>query len=193
MPTTTKKSLTDMRRRDRAVEDDHWIRGFLDDRPIGVLATVAEGQPFLNPNLFVYDSEAHAIYTHTARVGRTRTNVEGVDKVCFSVSSMGRLLPAEAALEFSAEFESVTVFGRGTVITHTEEARRALQLLMDKYFPHLRPERDYRPISDEELSRTSVYRIEVIEWSAKRKQVEPDFPGAFHYRDRRHRFAQPTK
>ena len=59
---------------------------------------------------------------------------------------------------------------------------RALQMLLDRYFPQYRPERDYRPIQREELARTAVYRIEIQSWSGKRKQVADDFPGAFTYR-----------
>jgi hypothetical protein len=54
-------------------------------------------------------------------------------------------------------------------------------LLLDKYAPHLKPGRDYRPIVDAELARTAVYRIQIESWSGKRKQATPDFPGAFYY------------
>ena len=64
---------TRMRRNDRAM-DDGWIRAFLATAPVGVVATVDDGQPFLNSNLFVYDESRHAIYVHTARTGRTRGN-----------------------------------------------------------------------------------------------------------------------
>lgn len=174
---------TAMRRADRAVEDETWIVSMLERSAVGVLATVASSQPYLNSNLFVYDGSAHAIYLHTARHGRTRSNVEANAFVCFNVSEMGRLLPADTALEFSVEYASVTVFGRGTVVQDRAEAKRALQLLMDKYFPRFKPGRDYRPITDDELDRTTVYRIAVEEWSGKRKAVEPDFPGAFQYGD----------
>ena len=33
----------------------------------------------------------------------------------------------------------------------------------------------------DELARTAVYRIDIESWSGKRKQAEPDFPGAFFY------------
>jgi len=171
--------LTRLRRPDRGVEDDAWIKDFLRRAPMGALATVADGQPFINSNLFVYDESAHAIYLHTARQGRTRTNVEGDKRVCFSVSEMGRFLPADTALEMSVEYAGVVVFGRGSVVTHNDEARRALQLLLDKYCPHLRPGRDYRPITDDETSRTSVFRIQITEWSGKKKEAPADFPGAF--------------
>jgi nitroimidazol reductase NimA-like FMN-containing flavoprotein (pyridoxamine 5'-phosphate oxidase superfamily) len=93
---------------------------------------------------------------------------------------MGRLLPAETALEFSVEYAGVTAFGRATII-EGDEARHALQLLLDKYAPHLRPGRDYRAITDDELRRTGVFRIDIEEWSAKKKEVDASFPGAFEY------------
>jgi nitroimidazol reductase NimA-like FMN-containing flavoprotein (pyridoxamine 5'-phosphate oxidase superfamily) len=173
----------EVRRRDRAIEDDTWIRAMLHQAPVGALATIHDGQPFINSNLFVYDEEAHCVYMHTARVGRTRANVEREQAVCFSVSEMGRLLPAETALSFSVEYAGVTVFGRAAVVDTPEEARQALQRLLDKYAPHLRPGRDYRATTDEELARTSVYRIAIEAWSGKKKEVAPDFPGAFYYED----------
>jgi nitroimidazol reductase NimA-like FMN-containing flavoprotein (pyridoxamine 5'-phosphate oxidase superfamily) len=169
-----------VRRADRAVTDDHWIADMLTHAPMGTLATVSDGQPFVNSNLFVYDAQNHALYTHTARLGRTRSNVDGDEKVCFTVTSMGRLLPADEALEFSVEYAGVVVFGRASIIEGAD-AERALQLLLDKYFPHLRPGRDYRPIIPEELKRTSVYRIAIESWSGKQKRVADDFPGAFFY------------
>lgn len=169
-----------MRRRDRAM-DDAWIREFLRRAPFGQLATASRGQPFINANLFVFDELRHAVYLHTAREGRTRRNLDRPAKVCFSVSEMGRLLPADTALEFSVEFAGVVVFGTGVVVTDLEESRRALQALLDKYAPQLRPGRDYRTITDAELERTSVFRVAIEEWSGKRKLVDDTFPGAYRY------------
>lgn len=173
-----------MRRRDRA-RDDAWIRAFLHSGAWGALATISEGQPFINTNLYVFDEDAHAIYLHTARIGRTRSNVERGDPVCFSVSEMGRILPNEIALEFSVEYAGVTVFGRAAVVEDDVEKARALQLLLDKYAPHLKPERDYRSANQEELDRTSVFRIDIDRWSGKANEKAADFPGAFAYDDRR--------
>jgi nitroimidazol reductase NimA-like FMN-containing flavoprotein (pyridoxamine 5'-phosphate oxidase superfamily) len=178
------KSLTTMRRHDRAM-DDTTVRSLLQQSAVGVLATDAEGQPFVNNNLFLYHKEKHAIYLHTAGVGRTRSNLEANDRVCFTVFEMGRLLPAKEALEFSNEYASVVVFGRAVVVMDPHEQRDALQQLLDKYFSDLEPGRDYRPITDDELARTGVYRIDISEWSGKQKRVQADFPGA--------RLYQPTR
>lgn len=172
---------TDMRRSDRAVEDEAWLRAFLRGGAFGFLATSFEGQPFLNSNLYVFDESRHAIYLHTANVGRTQANVTHNDRVCFSVANIGRLLPAKEALEFSVEYDSVVVFGRAAVVHDLAEAEAALQLLLDKYAPHLRPGRDYRPITPDELKRTGVLRLDIESWTGKQKKVADDFPGAFDY------------
>lgn len=171
--------INHVRRSDRGVDDESWLRAFLHQAPFAALATQNDGQPFVNSNLFVYDEANHAIYMHTARVGRTRANVETYERVCFSISEMGRLLPADEALKFSVEYKGVTVFGSATVITGEAEQKYALQLLLDKYFPHLQPGEDYRSSTAAEIQRTSVYRIDIEQWSGKQKKVEADFPGHF--------------
>jgi nitroimidazol reductase NimA-like FMN-containing flavoprotein (pyridoxamine 5'-phosphate oxidase superfamily) len=170
-----------VRRRDRAVDDDAWIRSLLHRAPIGITATIHNGQPFLNSNLFVYDEAAHKIYFHTAQVGRTRANIEAHEQVCFTVYEMGRLLPADTALEFSVEYAGVVVFGRGSLLTEKELAKGALQQLLNKYAPHLQAGRDYQAVTDQELARTAVYQIVIEQWSGKKKEVADDFPGAFLY------------
>ena len=172
---------TKLRRSDREVSDQAWIKAFLQRTPIGTLATIHDGQPFLNSNIFVYDETEHAIYLHTARMGRTRANIEIYDRVCFSVYEMGRLLPADTALEFSVEYASVIVFGTVTRVSDMKQATDALHLLLRKYAPHLQAGLDYRPVTPEELARTSVYRISIEEWSGKKKEVTEDFPGAYTY------------
>jgi uncharacterized protein len=169
-----------VRRRDRG-KDEPWVRAFLHRAPYGFLATVGEdGQPYLNSNLFVFDEERSCIYLHTHRTGRVRDNLDAGERVSFAAAAMGRLLPAPEALEFSVEYAGVTVFGRGRVVEDPDEAKAALQKLLDKYAPHLAAGRDYRPTTDEELARTAVYRVEIETWSGKQKEVAEDFPGAYH-------------
>jgi nitroimidazol reductase NimA-like FMN-containing flavoprotein (pyridoxamine 5'-phosphate oxidase superfamily) len=176
--------LDELRRRDKA-RDDAWIRAFLHSGAWGALATVSDGQPFINTNLYVFDEGANVIYLHTARTGRTRANVEQGGPACFSVAEMGRILPDEIALEFSVEYAGVTVFGRAAVVEDDGEKARALQLLLDKYAPNLKPDRDYRPANQKELDRTSVFRLEIESWSGKANVKPADFSGAFSYDDLR--------
>lgn len=170
-----------VRRRDRAITDDAWIADLLTRAPMAAIATSAEGQPFINSNIFAYVPARNAIYLHTARYGRTRANAEGGTPACLSISEMGRLLPAATALEFSVEYAGVVVFGMLHVVAAPIEAAEGLQFILDKYAPHLRPGEHYRAVTAEELVRTSVFRFDIEEWSGKRKVAPEEFPGAFTY------------
>jgi hypothetical protein len=167
-------------RKDRA-KDDTWIREYLKRVPFGMLATEFEGQPFIKPTLFVYDESENAIYIHGALVGRMRTNLEANACVSFCIAEMGRLLPADTAMEVGVEYASVVVFGKAEVLPDSGDAKRGLQLLLDRYFPHLKPGVDYREILPQELDITSVYRINIDSWSGKEERARQDFPGAFTY------------
>lgn len=172
-----------MRRRDRGVEDEAWIKQFLHTAAVGTLATVQDGQPFINTNLFYYDEAEHCIFTHTAHIGRTVSNVSDAARVCFSVMEMGRLLPADTAKEFSVEYAGVTIFGQARLVTDETAATVALQALLDKYAPHLTAGTHYRPPVPEEVKYTAVIRIDIEAWSAKKKEVPADFAGAYWYDD----------
>ena len=146
-----------------------------------MIATDHEGQPFIKPTLFVYDKAEHVIYIHGALEGRMRTNLEANPRVSFCVAEMGRLLPADTAMEVGVEYASVVVYGKAELVSDVTQAKYGLQLLLDRYFPHLKPGVDYREILPEELNITSVYRIKIESWSGKEDRARQDFPGAFNF------------
>ena len=113
-----------------------------------------------------------AVYLHTARVGRTRRSLEANPRVAFTAFELGRLLPAETALAFSAEYRSVVATGRATVVEDPSEARSALRALLVRYAPHLAAGRDYRDVTTEEMERTSVIRVDLESWSGKAHEAE---------------------
>ncbi len=160
-----------MRRRDRAASDPTAVAALLDELAVGVLAASGEDAPHLNPNLFVFDPEGARLYLHTAAAGRTRRAVETNPRVAFCAFRLGRLLPAETALAFSAEYRSVVLVGHASLVEDPGEARRALRSLLRRYAPHLRPGRDYRDVTDDELARTSVIRVDVESWSGKSNEA----------------------
>lgn len=171
-------------RQDRAVNDDTWIAGFLQHAPMATIATVQSDQPFLSTMLFVLDETKRAIYFHTAQRGRLWENLKRSPRACLTATQMGRLLPAKTAFNFSVEYQSVVVFGDAHLVNDPVDAERALQMILDKYFAHLQPGRDYRSITASELALTAVFRLDIEEWSGKRKAVDPDFPGAFTWDER---------
>ncbi len=179
---TTTNDYTKIRRKDRG-QDEGWIKAFLARSEFGTLATVQGDQPFVVTRNFAYDENAHAIFMHGAKKGRTIENAASAPKACFSASEAGRLLPDERAMEFSTEFAGVVAFGRLHIVEDSSEAKHGLQLLCDKYFPHLKPEADYETATDTDLKVTAVLRIDIESWSGKEKKAADDFPGAFYFKD----------
>jgi len=174
--------INKIRRRDLS-KDDAWVEAFLSRSAMGTLATCVGDQPFLVTRNFAYDPERNALYLHGAKKGRTFENIQVNNKICFSVSNMGRLLPADDALEVGVEYASVIVFGRINLVEEYDEATHGLQLLLDKYFPQFIPGQDYKPISSKALKITAVLRIDIESWSGKEKKIEQDYPGAFYFED----------
>ena len=164
------ESLTKIRRHDREITDKDWIIALLDRAGYGVLATCKDGQPFTVARNFAYDPEAHAIYFHGARKGRTFENAEAGSLANLNVSEMGEWILAERAMNFGVEYKGVVVFGRLSIVDDPNEAKRGLQLLMDKHFPELKPDVDYEATTDTDLKVTAVIRMDIDSWSGKEKK-----------------------
>lgn len=165
---------------ERAVMDEARLKAMLHSAPFGSLGMAQADQPFVKPTLFAYDETSQVIYFHGALEGRTRATLEEHPRVCFTVSQLGRLLPADTAMDFGIEYSSVMVFGQVQIV-EGETARTGLQLLLDKYFSTLKSGQDYEPITPEELNITTVYSLQMESWSGKAYYAAPDYPGAFYY------------
>ncbi len=170
---TDAQFLTAMRRKDRDITDSTEVHTLLARADLGFLATVNGDQPFVTPYSFWFDGEH--IYFHGAKRGRSKEIMQQNPRVCFTVAERGRYLPAPRAMDFSVEYTSVMVFGTGRMVESAEEQIYALQGLMDKYFPHLKPGEDYQPIIEKDLRPTGVYAIDIETMSGKRKAA-PDHP-----------------
>lgn len=166
------KSLTDMRRKDRAINDPEWIIALLNRADYGVLATCKDGQPFTVARNFAYDPEKHAIYFHGALKGRTYENVGEGTPANLNVSEMGEWIIADRAMNFGVKYKGVVVFGTLRVVEDSDEAKRGLQLLLNKHFAHLKPDVDYEATTDVDLKVTAVLRLDVESWSGKEKKGE---------------------
>jgi nitroimidazol reductase NimA-like FMN-containing flavoprotein (pyridoxamine 5'-phosphate oxidase superfamily) len=143
------------------------MRAFLRAAQVGHVATQWDDQPFVTPTLFWYDEANERIIYHSNLAGRVRANLEHSPKVCLEASEMGRLLPSNVALEFSVQYRSVMVFGTVRILESDEAKRAALTGLLEKYFPKMQAGREYRPITEKELKRTSVYEMKIESWSGK--------------------------
>jgi len=147
--------------------EDDWIREILQRGQIAHIASSSNDQPFINPTNFFYDQAGHRLIFHSNVAGRVRANLQQNPKVCVEVSEMGKLLPSNVALEFSLQYRSVIVYGLAHLIEDEVEQRKVLHKLIAKYFSRMELGQDYRPVTDKELQRTSVYEVKIESWSGK--------------------------
>lgn len=167
MPRDYNQSPTVFQRLPEYKREEDWIRAFLRKAKVGHIASSWDDQPFLTPSTFWFDEENNHIIFHSNISGRVRANFEHNPKVCLEASELGEFLPSNIALEFSLQYRSVLVFGRVNILEDPEGKRAALYGLIQKYFPTMEAGLEYRPITDKELKRTTVYAIEIESWSGK--------------------------
>ncbi len=169
-----------VRRADREVTDEAWIKDLLRRGAFGVLATTAGEQPFLNAHNYVYDEAQNCIYFHRSPVGRTSANLERNPRVCYQVAEMGRMYAGKRASDFGVEYRSVIIFGTARRVD-AQEADHALRLFMGKYAPHLEYGVDYEGFDLPQLEDVAVYRVDIESWSGKKRELAQDHPGAYEY------------
>ena len=162
-----KQKPTALQRLPKYRRDEKWIREFLHRGQIAHIASLWGDQPFVTPSTFLYDESGHRLIFHSNISGRIRANIERNPRVCVEVSETGTALPSNIALEFSFQYRSVIVFGTASLIEDVEEKRKVLHQLIAKYFDKMELGKDYRPVTDKELKRTSVYQIKIESWSGK--------------------------
>jgi nitroimidazol reductase NimA-like FMN-containing flavoprotein (pyridoxamine 5'-phosphate oxidase superfamily) len=82
--------------------------------------------------------------------------------------------------DFGVEYRSVVIFGTAELVGEAE-ASRALQMLMEKYAPHLKYGVDYAPFETDCPRKAVVYRINIQHWSGKKNEAPEDQPGAYRF------------
>lgn len=152
--------------------DDAWTKAFLMRCQVGHVATHWDEQPFITPVLYWYAPEKHKIYIHTGIKGRLLANCERDNKVCFEACEIGKILPSKTACGFDMQYESAVVFGKMNLVEDRDEKVYALYGLLTKHFPDMKVGDDYQPITEKELTRTSVLAISIESWSGKRNWHE---------------------
>jgi len=174
-PAVLERPVTQIRRKDRRLDTPKWIDRLLELSAVGTIAVSWENRPYLHSNLYWYDGDD--CYFHTALLGRIRAMADrGPLPAVFTVTELGRILPAATPMDFSTEYASVVIYGELSLVTDDEEKRRVLYGLMAKYAAHLDSGVDYTPMSDSDIAITSVYRLAVAERVGKHNVKPLDYP-----------------
>ena len=174
---------TELRRKDREVQDQSWIKDVLRFEPYCSVATVADNHPFVRPYAFYYSESDHAIYIHGAHQGQNFDNLKKNNEVCLSIHVVGKMRGHTRAFEFFLEQAGVLVLGKASAVDDNQKKHTVMQALFEKYTPHLVADKDYEPANQAEVKQTTVYKIDITAWSGKLKWTDDNPLFRFDYED----------
>ena len=151
------------RRHDRGFYDHETVHRLLDAAALCHVAYVVDGIPYCTPTLFW--REGTRLYWHGSSASRMLRTLSEGQPACLTVTHLDSLVLARCGFNHSADYRSVMAFGQARLVTDAEEKRRALVMMVDRFFPgrtaHLRAS------TEQEIRATSVVTMEIERASAK--------------------------
>lgn len=153
----------------RAVYDRARIFAILDEAIVCHVGFACEGQPYVIPTLHARVGDV--VYLHGSTASRMVRTLAGGAPCALTVTLLDGIVLARSAFHHSANYRSVTVLGRATLVTSEDERLRALQAFTEQLVPgrweHVRPP------SAKEMKGTRVLALALDEASAKVRTGPP--------------------
>ncbi len=140
------------RRHDRGFYDHETVHRLLDAAALCHVAYVVDGQPFCTPTLFW--REGTTLYWHGSSASRMLRNLSDGGPACLTVTHLDSLVLARCGFNHSADYRSVMAFGQARLVTDPAEKRRALLMMVDRFFPGRTAQ--LRASTDQEIKATAV-------------------------------------
>lgn len=154
---------------DRGKYDAETVHKILDEAFVCHVGFVVDGQPFVIPTNF--GRVGDIVYLHGSAASRMlKTLADGVP-VCVTVTLVDGLVLARSAFHHSANYRSVVMLGKATLVENPEEKMRALE----SFTEHVVRGRwkDVRRPTELELKATTVLSLPLDEVSAKVRTGPP--------------------
>ncbi len=151
------------RRDDRGFYDHATVHALLDAAALCHVAYVVDGQPYCTPTLFW--REGNRLYWHGSNASRMLRNVAAGEPVCLTVAHLDSLVLARCGFNHSADYRAVMAFGHARPVVDPEEKRRALVMMVDRFFPERTA--GLRTSTPQEINATTVITMEIERASAK--------------------------
>jgi nitroimidazol reductase NimA-like FMN-containing flavoprotein (pyridoxamine 5'-phosphate oxidase superfamily) len=154
--------------RERGCYDRHTVYRILDASILCQIGFLFDGAPVVVPTLY-WRTGAY-LYFHGSNGSRMLRSVEG-NEICFSTTQLDGLVLTRSAFHHSANYRSVTVFGRPTRVTALKDKVIHLRHFMEKLVPDRWDA--LRPIKQKEIQATTILRLPIKEYSAKVRKGGP--------------------
>ena len=149
--------------------DRETVYGILDEGFICHVGFAPQGQPFVIPT--GYARVADKLYIHGSQASRMLRTLSGGVDACVTVTIVDGLVLARSAFHHSMNYRSVVIFGRAEIVEDREQKISALVALSE----HIVRGRwaDVREPNEEELIKTTVLELPLVEASAKIRTGPP--------------------
>jgi len=151
------------RRQDRGFYDHATVHAVLDAAALCHVSYVVDGQPFCTPTLFW--REGSRLYWHGSNSSRMLRNLSEGEPTCLTVTHLDSLVLARCGFNHSADYRSVMAFGHARLLEDPAEKRRALVMMVDRFFPGRTAQ--LRESAPQEINATSVIWMDIERASAK--------------------------
>ncbi|WP_297322363.1 pyridoxamine 5'-phosphate oxidase family protein [uncultured Bartonella sp.] len=147
----------------RACYDKQTIYNILDSSALAHVAYVIDGEPFCTPTCYWRDGDM--LYWHGSSASRMMKNLANGVSVCVTVSHLDGFVLARSGFHHSVNYRSAMCFGKAIEITSPDEKRRALETMVNRFYPDRTKE--LRPVTPQELKATSVIAMKIESAAAK--------------------------
>lgn len=150
--------------------DRETINAILDRGLVAHVAFTTGDDVYCVPTLFARVGDK--IYIHGSKASRTLRALAAGAPSCVTVTVLDGLVLARSVFEHSANYESVMAFGTFTAVDDDEELLAALEAFTETVLPGRWIE--VRPPTRQELKRTSILAMPILEAAAKVRSGPPD-------------------
>lgn len=165
------EATTPSRHADRASYDAETVHAVLDEATLCHVAFVADDRPQVLPMLFVRVGSEVFIHSSTgARMARIAARGEGID-VALEATVLDALVLARSAFNHSANYRSVVVHGRASLVRDAGVKESVLEALLEKLVPGRIGA--VRGPTESELRQTAVLVLPLAQVSAKIRRGPP--------------------
>ena len=147
----------------KARYDERVIYQIFDEARFCHVAGVVDGRALVLPTLHV--REGRSLYLHASRSNALLAAVVAAGEACVTATLYDGLRLARSGFESSIAYRSAVAFGPATAVRGLAERRRWLDHFAEATLPGRGAE--VRALRDDEVRRTMVVRVDIVEASAK--------------------------
>ena len=156
-----------MTKRERQVTDENQIRSILDTAKVLHLGLAVDDEPYVVPMNYGYTMEDGklVLYLHSALRGKKLDMIRLNCKVFFEMDCDLDPFEGEKPCQYGLAYSSVMGRGIATIVEDVEEKKKAMSVLMKT-----QTGKDFS-FEDRLVSIVSVIRIDVLEYTAKKRPI----------------------